>query len=115
MFSSHAFDFESFIGTLATRRGLSACDAAGLICLSRLRRFSYRCFPSCRRDRTYSIYNTLFTFGEFLGWIEAIRREVTFLTGSAQAVRGLLRRARPGMRAGVFFPSVRTLKGDLGS
>jgi hypothetical protein len=29
------------------------------------------------RDRAYAINSTLFSFGELLGWLEAIRREAS--------------------------------------
>jgi hypothetical protein len=44
------------------------------------------------RDPEYFRFNTMFLFGEFLGWLEIIRREIQFLDlGAVQATKDLLR------------------------
>jgi hypothetical protein len=46
--------------------------------------------PRIAWDGAYAIHSTLFCIGEFLGWLEVIRRDVTFIQGSDAAVNLLL-------------------------
>jgi hypothetical protein len=39
-----------------------------------------------KTDREYALYNTMYLFGEFFGWMEVIRKEIVFLHGGAVQV-----------------------------
>lgn len=41
--------------------------------------FLQRLYHLSERERTYTVNNTLYVVGEFLGWVEIVRREIQFL------------------------------------